>query len=168
VFLRRQFEAAQALVRDTDLVSLLPLETSGGPPDRYLAEFRCQGLVRQPSGAIEEANLFEFGIWFPAHYLRRPDPQVVTLLRPWNVFHPNIFGPICCIGKMAPGTTIVDLVYQIFEILVYRNWAAHDGLNQDACQWARNNQHRFPIDPRPLKRKSPRGREAAGKQRGQP
>jgi hypothetical protein len=26
-------------------------------------------------------------------------------------------------------------------------------LNPDACRWARNNQHRFPTDPRPLKRR---------------
>jgi hypothetical protein len=35
-----------------------------------------------------------------------------------------------------------------------------DALNFVACQWARNNQHLFPVDDRPLKRWSgePRAR----------
>ncbi|HVR30785.1 MAG TPA: hypothetical protein VMS86_14780 [Thermoanaerobaculia bacterium] len=29
-----------------------------------------------------------------------------------------------------------------------------DALNREACVWARANQHRFPLDRRPLKRRA--------------
>ena len=59
-----------------------------------------------------------------------------------------------CIGRLEPGTSLVDILYQVFEIIVYRKFNAreYDCLNKAACTWARNNQGRFPTDPRSLKR----------------
>jgi len=156
-FLAQQYEEGMELAAASDLLRLAPLD--GTPPERYLAEFSCTGLVRAPGGPVEEASLFLIGFWFPADYLRRAEPwQVVSWLGPWHVFHPNISNtaPAICVGRVVPGTPLVDLLYQCFEIITYRKVTMRedDALNREACSWARDHQHRFPVDARALKRRS--------------
>lgn len=156
-FLARQYEEGTALAESSDLLELYPM--AGDPPNRYVARFRCKGLMRDPGREIVESDYFEVGIWFPSDYLRRAEPfQVLTWLGPWDVFHPNISdkAPLICIGKLAPNTSLVDILYQCFEIITYNKVTMRedDALNADACVWARENQHRFPIDRRPLKRRA--------------
>jgi hypothetical protein len=156
-FLKRQYEDGMALARSSDLLELFPM--SDEPPDRYIAQFRCKGLVRSAGGDVVEADHFEVGIWFPSDYLRRADPfQVLTWLGPFNVFHPNISDkmPFICVGKLAPNTALVDILYQCFEIITYNKVTMRedDALNAEACVWARQNQQKFPIDRRPLKRRA--------------
>ncbi|HBO43042.1 MAG TPA: hypothetical protein DD670_03730 [Planctomycetaceae bacterium] len=162
-FLRQQLHDGVALTSQSDLLDLTPLEIGDRPPRRYLAKFFCTGLVSDQKGNVSEASEFHVGIWFPSDYLRRVDPfQVLTWLHPSNVWHPNIGVGLCssgtppaiCAGRIVPGTELIDLLYDLFEIITYRNWAPHDGLNPSACQWARNNQKRFPTDSRPLKRRA--------------
>jgi hypothetical protein len=156
-FLKRQYEDGMALAKSSDLLELFPM--SDEPADRYIAQFRCKGLVRSPGGDVVEADHFEVGVWFPSEYLRRADPfQVLTWLGPRNVFHPNISDtmPFICVGKLSPNTALVDILYQCFEIITYNKVTMRedDALNVEACAWARQNQHRFPIDRRPLKRRA--------------
>lgn len=167
-FLQRQHEEAMALAHSSDRLDLLPLGTDHGPPNRYVARYRCPTLIRSEEGTIVQAEEFTVGIWFSAHFLRDVDPlQIVSWLHPENCWHPNVRVPFICLGRIAPGTTLVDLLYQVFEIATYRNYAMHDGLNAEACQWARNHLDRFPLDTQPLKRRSldlqckpiPRGKE---------
>jgi hypothetical protein len=160
-FLERQYDLGRELAESSDLLELFPL---GDPPiHHYVARFRCKGLTRARDGEIVESELFEVGIRFPLDYLRRADPgEVLTWLGPQEIFHPNIRAPFICVGRLAPGTGLVDLLFQCYEIISY--WRVtmreDDALNVDACAWARRNQHRFPIDRRPLKNRglSPDGR----------
>ena len=46
-FLVRQAEEGLALAAESDLLTLLPF---GSPPDRYLVELRCTGLVERAPG----------------------------------------------------------------------------------------------------------------------
>lgn len=156
-FLHRQLEEGMALASESDLLALAPLDEP--PHDRYVAEFRCRGLVRGADTEVVEADRFAVGIWFPARYLRYASPwEVLTWLGPRNVFHPNISDlvPAICVGRLVPGTPLVDLLYQCFEIITWKKVTMRedDALNHTACVWARDNQSRFPIDPRPLKRRS--------------
>ena len=153
-FLARQYEEGMALARASDLLELEPL--GDFPPCRYIARFSCTGLVRSRPGQVSETDRFEVGIWFPSDYLRRAEPwQVLTWLGPREVFHPNISNrlPLICVGKLKPGTWLVDLLYQCFEIISYQKVTMRedDALNAAACAWAREHQHRFPVDRRPLK-----------------
>lgn len=151
-FLRRQYEAGMALAAASDLLELHSFE--GDPPDRYVAEFRCRGLVQQAQGGTVEHDRFRVGIWFPSDYLRRADPfQVLTWLGPREVLHPNISNrvPVICVGHLRPGTGLPEILYQCFEIITYQKYAAHDSLNEVASRWVRANQHLLPIDRRPLK-----------------
>ena len=89
---------------------------------------------------MTEANHFEMGIWFPADYLRRVEPfEVLTYLGPREVFHPNIKAPFICVGRLVPGTPLVDILHQCSEIITYNKVTMRedDALNQDACAWAR-------------------------------
>jgi len=152
-FLTRQYEAGRSLADSSDLVDLEPL---GPAPVRlYMLRLRCKGLVREPSGAVVEADRFDIGIRFPDDYLRHVNPaEVVTWIGPMNAHHPQVRPPFVCVGRVTPGTSLVDLIYQLFEIVTYTKVTMRedDALNHDACVWARRNLHRLPIDRRPLKR----------------
>ena len=156
-FLKRQFEQGMALAAESDLFDLVPLDPPPAP-QHYIACFHCTGLVRAPSGDVTEANQFAVAITFLDDYLRRADPfQVLTWLGPREVYHPNISDrtPFICVGRIVPGTPLVDLLYQVHEIITFNKATVRedDALNHDACAWARRNQERFPIDARPLKRR---------------
>lgn len=111
-------------------------------------------MVRGPDGRIEPVESeFLVGIAFACSHLRCVDPlRVVTWLGPMNVVHPNILPPFVCIGHVAPGIGLVDLCYQIFDIITFNNWASDNALSHEDAQWARNAQHLFPVDRRPLRR----------------
>ena len=153
-FVARQREEGVALAAASDLCDLVPVDGALG--QRYLADFRCTGLVQAESGEVVETDRSVIGIWFHDGYLREADPsRVLTWLEPWRIFHPNVRAPFICIGHLAPGTPLVDLLYRCFEIITYNKVTMRedDALNKQACAWARRNQHRFPLDRRPLKRR---------------
>ena len=155
-FLSQQHAEAQKLSAASDVVELLPLCDSAARPDRYLAKFTCNGVLRSADGTIS-VQLAEFlvGIVFPCDYLQKVDPlRIVTWLGPNKIVHPNVRPPWICTGRISTGTGLVDLVYQVFEIITYRNFAAQDALDSHAAEWARHNQHLFPVDRRPLKRRT--------------
>jgi hypothetical protein len=152
-FLERQRKEGLALAAASDLLDLAPLE--GGPCQRYLAGFRCTGLVRSASGEVALADRFLLGVWFPDQYLREADPfRVLTWIEPRRVFHPNVCAPFICIGRLAPGTPLIDMLYRCFEIITWNRVTMRedDALDRDACAWARRNRQRFPVDRRSLKR----------------
>jgi len=147
-FLMRQLEEGVALARASDLVKIVPVA-----PQAFAVDLHCKGLVRKTDGEVRMADRFRVGIWFPSDYLRRAHPvEVVTWLGPPDVFHPNIKAPLVCIGRLVPATPLIDIVFRVFRIVSYQMVAMHDALNLDASAWARQNQNRFPVDNRPLKR----------------
>jgi hypothetical protein len=151
-FLSRQLADGLSLAEESDLLELTPLGPQ--PVQRYLARFACATLVRGDGGEVRETQGFAVGIWFPADYLRRADPfEVATWLAPANAFLPNVRPPFICLGKITPGMSLIDLLYQAHEIgaglkLTVRE---DDALDPQACAWARRHSDRFPIDTRPLK-----------------
>ncbi len=159
-FLRHQYEEGMALAASSDLLHLSPqppLPFEGAVPRRYLVQFSCTGLIRPDRGDVCEANRFEIAVWFHDEYLRDPDPtRVLTWLGPSHVYHPNICKPYICVGRLTPRTSLVDLLYQCFEVITFQKVTMRedDALNAAACAWARANRRRFPLDSRPLKRRS--------------
>ena len=164
IFLKKQMEEGLALAAASDIVDLLPI--GGPPPQHYIVDFHCRGLVRSEVGEIRDWSHFTVGIYFPSDYLRTVDP--FSILR-WfgpptkehaNIFawHPNISNraPFICVGKIAPGMPLTDLLYQLYEIISYQRYTPNefDSLNKDCCSWARNNADLFPTDSRPLKRRN--------------
>ncbi len=151
-FLEAQLEAGQQMAAASDLLELMPLGPF--PPQQYMVELSCTGLIRE-AGVVKECNRFLVGIQFGRDHLRRVDGRsLVTILAPNSVFAPNVLGPAICVGYMPPAVGIVDLTFQVAEILSYKKFTLleWDALNPEACRWARANIDRFPIDPRPLLR----------------
>jgi hypothetical protein len=154
-FLEGQYHAADHLVRQSDILELTPL---GEAPfiTRYIAEFHCASLgFNRVSREVEPVEHTQVGIWFPPNYLQEFETAaVVSWLGPISIWHPNIRPPYMCLGHMAPGTIIEDILFQIYEIISFQRVGMADPLNSAACAWARQNQARFPLDNRPLKRRS--------------
>jgi hypothetical protein len=161
-FLQRQQKAATELTAASSLVSVTPAAVANSIvadsdcelPRHYLAEFRCTGLIRSPGGEVAEADRFLVGVYFPDHYLQSASSfETLVWLAPREIFHPNIAAPLVCCGeafmRRAPG--IVEIAYQLFAMISWSRYAAHDALSPAAAQWARSNLHRFPVDRRPLK-----------------
>lgn len=155
-FLDRQYEDGRALAERSDV---LELEAVGPEPVQfYVARFSAKGLVRR-AGHVIEADRLDVGVHFGRNYLRRADPaEVLTLFSPPDVWHPNLRLPYVCPGWLRAGTSLVDLLHQVFDIWTYKMVTTRefDSLNPAACSWARANRHRFPVDPRPLCRRGAR------------
>jgi len=151
-FLDAQLKGAEQLNQRSDLLTVVPVARN-----RYILQFRCKGLVRAPDGTVKEASEFHVGVRFPLDYLRRVEPlAVATWLFPPNVWHPNIDPPAACFGHIFPGTPLVDIAYQAFELITLYNYATHDALNREAAQWLRNHadELELPLDRRPLLRRA--------------
>jgi len=155
-WIEKQYRDGLALAQASDILTLVPVPGAGGAPTDYLARFQARTLVRR-AGAVEPVNEFTAAVHFPPDYLRRVvNPgQVVMLLWPPEVYHPNARLGSVCTGRLPPGTGLGEILWQVYEILTYQRVTPRedDALNPDACAWARANLHRFPIDPRPLKRR---------------
>jgi len=149
-FLNEQRRQGLALAEQSDLIELFPIDLR-----HYLVRFHCKGLVRSQGGEIVEASGFEVGISFPEDHLRQFDPaKTLTWLHPLTVWHPNVRPPFVCTAHLPPGLELTDILFQLYDIIVYNNYATHDALNAEAGQWARNQAPgRFPVDRRPLKRR---------------
>jgi hypothetical protein len=170
LFLRQQLEEGVALAAESDLLELHPLRRGGRPPQHYIARFRCNGFV-EIGGRISTANRFDIGIYLSDQYLHEANSfEVLSWLYPANVFHPNICSPFICVGDrfMRPGMKLVEIIFQLYSIVSYSRWAAHSPLNESAAQWARENQHLFPADKRPLKRRTLGLQISATAEGGQP
>jgi hypothetical protein len=149
-WLARQKADADDLNASSDVVNVLAIDHS-----HFLAHFRCKGLVKAPSGAIEICESFLVGIAFNLDFLRRFDPtQTLSILEPSHVVHPNIYQSAICLGRQSPGTDLVSLLDQTMALISYKHMNLRDPLNADAAAWARDQkQFAFPLDKRPLKRR---------------
>ena len=149
-FLQAQFDEGLAFARESDVVELMP--AFGSPPSKYMATFHGEWLAQDPRGQIVGVPLAVFGIAFPRDYLRCTEVgMIATVLEPHNLWHPNISGPFVCLGHLVPGMSLVDILYQCFEVLAYFRHSPASPLNEAAAQWARNQPAgRFPTDRRAL------------------
>lgn len=150
LFLETQQREALQLAAESDLLEVTAIDLQ-----RYIATFRCHGLVRDASGVVREHDRFSVGIWLPESYQRLPpSSQILTWLEPREVWHPNIRPPFLCLGQIAPSTPLVDLLHRCFELIAYENVTMREdkAMNIPACAWARRNRERFPVDRRPIKR----------------
>jgi hypothetical protein len=155
-WLQRQHEDATALAAASDVLALA-VESGAAPPRRFLVRFACPTLVRA-GNEVERTDGFLVHFQFAADHLRvPPDPgRLVNLLEPRRAFHPNVAPPFVCIGHVAPGTGLVELIHQVHEIMTYQKLTPRedDALDRDACAWARRHAHLFPLTTAPLRRRA--------------
>lgn len=150
-FLEAQFQSARQLAEQSDIIEIMPLPPF--PSDRYLLHFKCKCLRGSNAAELHTGDGVTVGVAFPPDYLRNINAgDVVTLMDPPDLFHPNVRSPFICVGDLSPGTTLIDLAHQIYEIVTFQKRNTMHGLNRLAIEWARANQDRLPVDPRPLRR----------------
>ncbi len=102
----------------------------------------------------EEGKIRPFEGWtsvqiaLPSDYPRTA--PVVLVLAPPNLFHPNIAGRLVCLGAHAPTLWLDEKCRRLWDLLSYRLFTMGEGLNEEACRWARHHQELFPTDKRPF------------------
>jgi len=157
-FLKDQCERGMALAANSDVLDLVAMhDREDVPPQHYIAMYHCKSALRLRTGQIRVTeSQFDIGIFFGQNHLRAVDPlRLVTWLGPANIVHPNIRPPFVCLGRIYKGIALVDILYQVFEIITYVNWSSHDSLDATGAQWARNHQQLFPVDRKTLVRRKP-------------
>jgi hypothetical protein len=146
-FLVHQLDEAARLTASSDIVTIRPLGLQ-----HYRLRFRCNGLVLDESGTPRLHDDFSVAVHFPSDYARleQHPAQVVQWVAPLTVWHPNIRPPFVCTGPIAPGESLTDLAYRLFEIISFHKVSPHHALNAEASQWVRHHQDMLPLDRRPL------------------
>jgi hypothetical protein len=152
VFLRVQLEEGMALASQSTILDLRPLH--GDPPYSYLAGFNAPTLVHLTSGEVVTQQGFLFGVYFAPEHLRVVNPaQCLAVLAPTNIWHPNINPPFCCLGKIAPGAGLRELLLRIYEVAIFMRYTPREGdaLNVKACKYVRQRAPFRPLSTLPLK-----------------
>ncbi|MCK5406366.1 MAG: hypothetical protein KAJ37_02875 [Candidatus Krumholzibacteria bacterium] len=149
-FLEEQEIEAARLASVSDLVDVEPIGRR--PYQKYIIHFACRTLA-SIGGDIAEVESAGVGFLFKSDYWQRANTfEMVRLLWPREIFLPNANSPFFCPGNVAPGVSLVDYIYQSYEVLSGQKvqMREDDALNGAACAWARRHPSRFPIDDRPL------------------
>lgn len=146
---RRNDGEARELNRGSDLLEILPLASPAG--QRFLMVFACGGLVRGEDGHVEVAHHHVVGLSFTErHAHESPNPAtLLTWLEPRRVWNPHVRAPFTCIGHVAPGTGLREIVLRVFDVITLRTVSTHDALNPAAAEWIAQHRSRIPVDPRP-------------------
>lgn len=145
-FLHNSLIQAMELAGESDVLRVVPRPPL--PPAEYHCEFRVPYLRWLPSGLAEVApGPVRAALRFPADYLRACDPHLavrVASILTTDIAHPNILGPVVCLGAgFAAGMPIRALLWELYEIIAYRNITVdeHDALNPGACRLLREHRH---------------------------
>jgi hypothetical protein len=139
-FLENTAADAAALQQKSDVVALTPVPPL--PPSKYECTLRVPYLRRLPTGTVDiDPGPVRCTISFPEDYLRSTDPRsfakVASISSP-GFTHPNVLlGNVCLGSRFAPGTPIEALLWELFEIVTYRNCTLDHSLNQEACRLIR-------------------------------
>ncbi len=121
-------------------------------PERYYINYnnvkgiRLSKLSTSNNKIIEFINEHKIEIYLHFDYPRlKPQCYILT-----EIFHPNFRmahpHDICIGDYWASGETLVDIIYQIGEMIQYKNYGIQNPLNGIASKWARENKHILPID----------------------
>ena len=153
--MERQLEEGMALAAASDLLELEAYPV--GSPS-FLATFR------RPRHGATGGWVDRGGELFPGRYL--VPTRLLAACRSvrdasmvWAAEHlaPEHLGHDAADlrGRLTPGMSLVDILYQIFELITFNKFTSleNDCLNKACCSSARQHQHRFPVDRRPLKRR---------------
>jgi ubiquitin-protein ligase len=101
------------------------------PPERYHVQFRLRGLVLdgdQPSFR----DFHEVDITLPRSYPAEK-PYCVPLE---PIFHPNIKDYFCIADYWAAGTSLVDVITKLGEMIQWRLYNPRSPLDAIAARWA--------------------------------
>ena len=121
----------------------------GNPPEKYLVTYKVKGIAKlNDAGKPVFLNLHQAEIYLHKDYPRlKPKCTMKT-----QIFHPN-FGSYICIGdQWSAGETLVDVIVQIGQMIMYQNYNYKNPLKASAAKWAREMETGtiFPVDDKDL------------------
>jgi ubiquitin-protein ligase len=121
------------------------------PPERYFVCFRnIKGLKLIESETngkeLEIIKEHKIEIYLHSDYPRlKPQSNIVS-----EIFHPNFRmaspNDICIGDYWASGETLVDIIYQIGEMITFQSYNVSSPLNGIAAKWVKENISLFPLD----------------------
>jgi ubiquitin-protein ligase len=120
------------------------------PPQRYIVNFRSiKGLrlvQHEDKKELEFLSDHKFEIYLHSDYPRlKPQCNMIS-----EIFHPNFRmaspNDICTGDYWASGETLVDIIYQVGEMIMYQSYNVTSPLNGIAAKWAKENKDLFPLD----------------------
>jgi len=141
-FLQNTAAEAAALGARSDILQLEARDPFPSP--RFDCTFHVPYLRRLAQGTVEiDPGPVEGFIRFPEDYLWSTDPalylNVAAVLSP-DFLHPNVQAGAVCLGVgFAPWTPLTGVVWQLFQIVTYRNYTVYErnALNPLACRLVR-------------------------------
>lgn len=153
--LASDYRRLQELVNNSSLIHIV--STNGNPPEKYILELTCKGIVRVNGDQPDIQEKHRVAIVFPGGY--PSEPPAVHMQT--SIFHPNISSSskAVCIGKWYAGQWLDELVFRLVEMVQYKvpptNDTGRDVLNAEASSWLNRNRHRLPIDGRDVRKPQP-------------
>jgi len=152
-FVDNESEAVDRLAASSDILTVAARRDEGSR--EFHVRFSSPTLVYE-GGDVRRWHGYHVALRLTADYLRIVEQPllVATIEAPHHVWHPNVHGPFICLGNIAPGTGLVELLYRIYAILSYQKLTPHEAnaLNPTACAWARAHLSWFPLTVAPLRR----------------
>lgn len=143
--LNADFQKMMAVFSEHPFIRVVHHE--GTPPEKYVVEFRVQGLVPSGEGAFVAGQSHRAELFLPLDYPRRP--PLCRMITP--VFHPNIDPQKICIGDhWCAGQSLAHLVVRIAEMITYQSYNVKSPLNAEAAAWAEQNMHQLPLEQQDL------------------
>jgi hypothetical protein len=141
-FLQNTAGEAAALQAKSDILRLEARDPF--PSSRYDCTFLVPYVRRLARGTVEiDPGPVDTFIRFPEDYLWSTDPalylNMAAVLSP-DFLHPNVQAGGVCLGVgFAPGTPLTGVVWQLFQIVTYRNYTVYErnALNAEACRLVR-------------------------------
>lgn len=127
-------------------------------PEKYIVTYNDIKGINISKNSTSENKIIEFifehkiEIYLHIDYPRmKPQCYIST-----GIFHPNFRmahpHDICIGDYWASGETLVDIIYQIGDMIMYKNYNVSNPLNGVAAKWAKNHTTLFPIDNKELRR----------------
>lgn len=122
------------------------VRASGSPPTRYVIEFHCPSLFREPGGRLSSRQVHQVEISLGAEYPLPGGRPTARLITP--VFNPHVFesGTIC-LGEWKPTETLDVLVLRIGALLQWdpKVLNPHSPANHEAMNWAMQHPEKLPL-----------------------
>lgn len=138
--LQADYERVAAAFSSHPHIRLVSAE--GNPPEKYVFEFRLDGLVPEGDDAFAPGSTHRAEVFLPMDYPRRPPFCRMTT----PVFHPNIDPQKICIGDhWSAGQSLAQLIVRVGEMICYQSYNVKSPLNAKAAAWAEQNAEKLPL-----------------------
>jgi ubiquitin-protein ligase len=137
--LLHDFESVRATFSGHPHVSVEP-EPARHPPERYRVTYRVRGLALEGTQPVyRDEHVVD--VMLPLHY--PADKPYCVPVSP--VFHPNVKDYFCIADHWAAGMSLIDVIFQIGDMIQWRAYNTRSPLDAVAARWANENEALFPI-----------------------